>query len=511
MNKLYFGDNLEIMKDLLKAHPQGFIDLIYIDPPFNSKRDYNVLFESIDMENTKAQKEAFSDTWSNVSYHDTLEEIHEIDLDLYTFLNSLDNIRIPKNAISYLSTMALRSWYMHKLLKDTGSFYLHCDPTMSHYLKIVCDLIFGNHFLNEVVWCYFTRHFAKSHFGRKHDIILLYSKTDNYTFNWHEVTRPLSESTIKKFKHIDENGHYRILGRGIKGSPIRSAKDVDPKWEQTNPELVVRDYLEDKVGVPIEDYWFINIINQASNERLGYPTQKPEALLERIVKSSSNEGDLVADFFCGCGTAIAVAQKLNRKWLGVDISHLAIKLITKRLTDRHGLDIRETFEIYGFPKDIDSAKELATGTRGGRLKFEEWIIEVMLHGVLNPRRNEAGFDGYLTFEMLNKKETVLIEVKSGSATLPQINHFIKTVDKMNAAIGLFVCFQEQITDKMIHAIKGEGYYRKDNFGTDFPKIQIVTVEDLMDNKLPKLPFVKFTTFKESDRMKEDDKQFELEL
>lgn len=178
LNKLYFGDCLDVLKKLHNEHPKGFIDLIYIDPPFNSQRNYNILFESADLKDTKAQKEAFADTWSNITYKDTLEEIKNIDLDLFSFLNSLDKIKISKSAVSYLTTMAIRIYYMHKVLKDTGSFYLHCDPTMSHYLKLVCDLIFGNNnFKNEVVWHYRRWSAATNRFQKLHDVILFYSKT----------------------------------------------------------------------------------------------------------------------------------------------------------------------------------------------------------------------------------------------------------------------------------------------------------------------------------------------
>jgi len=498
-NQLYFGDNLDVLQQLYASYPQGFIDLIYIDPPFNSKRNYNVLFESVDMKDSTAQKEAFADTWSNVTYVMTLSQLSDLDINLYNFIKNLDNTNISKGAIAYLTTMAVRLWYMHKLLKPTGSFYLHCDPTMSHYLKIVCDLIFGEkNFRNEVIWCYKSRHFSKRHFGQKHDVILLYSKTDQYTFNWRSILRPLSETTIKKFKHKDEIGYYRLNGRGIKGSPIQSAKDVDPKWEIEHPELVVRDYL--KEGVPIEDYWYIDIINQASKERLGYPTQKPEALLDKIILASSNEGDIVADFFCGCGTAVAVAQRLNRKWLGVDISHLAVKLIAKRLGDTYGDEILKTFEIHGFPKDIDSAKELANNVKGGRLEFEEWIVEVLLHGVINERRNEMGFDGYRTFSIYDKKYVVMIEVKSGNASPTQLNHFIKTVEDKKGAIGLFICFADQITKNMQVIAKKEGQFTDDFDNTYCDKIQVISVEELMEGKRPMIPLSKVETFKKAEKI-----------
>ena len=491
MNKLFFGDNLEIMKELLKQNPNGFIDLIYIDPPFNSKRNYNVLYESIDMEDTKAQKQAFADTWSNVGYLDTLREIQDIDMDLYEFINALDKINISKGAISYLATMGIRIWYMHKLLKETGSFYLHCDSTMSHYLKIVCDLIFNEkNFRNEIIWNYKRYTAVSNKFQCLHDIILFYSKTNNLKFN--TIRIPYGE------KSGEADSHYK--------------QDEDGKWfrwQKRKNKEPYKIYLSE--GRRLGDTWDISIINASAKERLGYPTQKPEALLERIIEASSNKGDVVADFFCGCGTAISVAQKLKRKWVGVDISHLAVKLITKRLMDAYGTGVRKTFEIFGFPRDIASARELATGTRKGRLKFEEWIIEVMLHGVLNEKKNQPGFDGYLTLDMPWKKEFVLIEVKSGNASLQQVNHFIQTIKDKEAVMGLFVCFARQVTDGMKQAAKKGGYYLEQNFGRKFEKMQIISVEDLLDNKLPNLPPAENITFKKAATAKEENHEVELDL
>jgi len=526
MKTLFFGDCLEILKDLCPNpnKAEGFIDLIYIDPPFNSKRDYNVLFEDA-VKDATAQKKAFADTWSNISYIDTLDEIHQLDLDLYKFLTALNDIRISRSAVSYLTTMAIRIWYMHKVLKDSGSFYLHCDPTMSHYLKIVCDIIFGkDNFINEILWCYKTRHFSKRHFGRKHDIILFFSKSERYNFNWKSVIRPLSESTIKKFKYKDNIGYYRLNGRGIKGSPIQSAKDVDPKWEISNPELVVRDYL--KEGVPIEDYWIMDILNQVAKERLGYPTQKPEALLERIIKASSNEGDLVADFFCGCGTTIAVAERLNRQWLGVDISHLAIKLIKKRLTDKiDNLTLRQeyskTIEIKGFPQDVASAYALSkddyeNGNETnivsdkpkpknvkGRMLFQEWVIEIMLGAVCNPKRTaDGGWDGHQIFELPDgTKETVLIEVKSGNVNVKNIREFIQVVNSQKAAIGVFVCFKDHLTRSMSLEAAKEGYYKPEIFPKLYPKIQILTIEELLNHQSIKMPQSTTSVFKKSEKSK----------
>ena len=485
MNKLYFGDCLDILKKLNKEHPSGFIDLIYIDPPFNSKRNYNILFENVDLKDTKAQKEAFSDTWSNVSYKDTLEELKDIDLDLFAFLESLDKNIISKSAVSYLTTMAIRIYYMHKVLKETGSFYLHCDPTMSHYLKILCDLIFKvTNFRNEIAWCYRGAGYPKMDFGKRHDVILRYSKTANYIFNLDDVREEYAETTKARFKHHIGN--------------IRNGKDFGV--QKLHP-----------LGKQPDDWWQIQPIAPSARERLGYPTQKPEALLDKIVKASSNKGSLVADFFGGCGTTISVAQNLKRKWLAVDISHLAIGLIERRLINSYGKTIKNTYEIDGLPKDISSAKQLAEGTSRGRLKFQDWIIEAMIGGVHNPRKTaDGGWDGHLTFEMPNHlKEIILIEVKSGNVNVKNLREFIQVINKQKAAIGVFVCFDENVTKPMRLEAKDAGYYKKDIFGANYDRIQIMTVEKLLEGEVIKMPNILTTTFKTAKEKKENGERPDL--
>lgn len=521
MNQLYFGDNLDILKDLHRKHPEGYIDLIYIDPPFNSKRNYNVLFEDVNMLDTKAQKEAFADTWSNVSYYDTLEELKELDLDLFKFIEALDGIRISKSAIAYLTTMAIRLYYMHKLLKETGSFYLHCDSTMSHYLKLICDLIYSEkNFQNELIWKRTFAHSDAKRYSKVSDTILYYSKSKNYTYN--NIKTDYEKGYVDRYYgNIDKNGRryaldslvkpkgslgyfYNLLGCNPppngwrmpekKANELLEADRIEKPSKGKTPRY--KRYLDEMDGLSLTNIWIdLPPINSQAKEALGYPTQKPVALMERIINASSNEGETVADFFCGCGTTIAAAEKLGRNWIGADISHLAIKLISKRLMDTNGPKIRDTFEIHGFPKDIASAKSLATETKSGRFKFEEWIVEVMLHGVLNATKTQTGYDGYFTLNVQGKKDIVLIEVKSGNATLTQLNHFIQTADSKKANAGVFVCFAEQVTRGMHESAKKQGYYRQDIFGTRYDKIQIMTVEDLMDNKLVNLPSFEQTTFK----------------
>lgn len=532
MKRLYFGDCLDILRVLHREHPEGFIDLIYIDPPFNSKRDYNVLFETHDLiGDDTAQKQAFADTWSNVSYLDELSEIQQLDLDLYQFLQSLDSIRVPKGAVAYLTTMAIRIHYIHKVIKATGSFYLHCDPTMSHYLKIICDLVFGpQHFRNEIYW---KRKHGRTgpinRFGTACDILLYYSKTDSFTFNPQYVENN-PDYIEKMFRFTDADGRrfridnlaspnprpnltyvYKGYAPPSKGWAI--SKEKMEEWDRLGKlyfpksmkgRIQRKRYLDELKGEEVQSLWDdILPIGSQATERLGYPTQKPELLLERILQSSTREGDLVADFFCGCGTTIAVADHLKRSWIGVDISHLAVRLIKDRLTTPFRANkermkkVLGEIEIHGLPKDIGSARELAEQTASGRLAFQDWVIEVMLGGVSNIKKvADGGFDGYLTFNKTEKeKELVLIEVKSGNVNVKSVREFIQVVKAKEAKIGAFVCFADQITKPMLHEAKLEGYYDEVTWGKKFDRIQILAVEDLLEGDGISIPESTKTTFK----------------
>jgi len=496
MKQLYFGDCLDVLKELALKYPDGFIDLIYIDPPFNSKRNYNILFEDIDMSDVKAQKEAFSDTWSNVKYIDSMNELLEHNqLDLYNFLKLVEST--DHSAAAYLSTMSHRIYYMRALLKETGSFYMHCDPTMSHYLKIVCDFLFGKkNFRNEVVWHYRRWTNVQKQFQKMHDAILFYSKSNLNKFNSLQIE--MSTSQLKKYERgfdqnviHNENGKYSQLivydWDKVKNSKI----DIDKFDKIIERETPI---------VSQSDVIILPVINSQAKERLGYPTQKPETLLERIIKASSNEGDVVADFFCGCGTTIAVADKLNRNWLGVDISHLAIKLILDRLTspldDKSKSELLSEIEINDYPKDIASAHELAQSTKKGRFKFQDWVIEVLIGGVSNVKKTaDSGFDGYFTFNKNNNEKGVgLIEVKSGNVKLNDLTYLIETVTRKEADLGVFVCFEEHLTDSMLQKAKQQGSFK----GYKIDKIQMLTIEQLLSGKNVRLPGgVANTTFKKA--------------
>jgi site-specific DNA-methyltransferase (adenine-specific) len=400
--------------------------------------------------------------------------------------------------------MALRIWYMHKVLKETGSFYLHCDPTMSHYLKIVCDMVFGEkNFRNEIIWNYGGwTHQKMNHFPKKHDVILFFAKSPHTPFTSLSIpwTREEYIARRKQKIHTDEAGREYIYDkRGNAGQK----RFLDVALAE---------------GQPISSVWDIRGLTSSAKERLGYPTQKPETLLERIIKASSNEGDLVADFCCGCGTTIAVAQRLHRQWLGVDISHLSIKLVMKRLQETYDTkyaEIRKTFEVFGIPKDIASAKALAESDDRGRFKFQDWVIEFLLSGVSNPKKTaDGGWDGHMTFAMGKQKEIVLIEVKSGKVNVKNLREFIHVVNAQKAAIGVFVCFQEQVTTPMAREAKQQGHYSPHvgqigTYTTQFPKIQILTIEQILAGEQVKIPMTTQGVFKTAGKHIQENTQQQL--
>jgi site-specific DNA-methyltransferase (adenine-specific) len=482
-----------------------------------------VLFESIVTKDANAQKQAFADTWSNVSYMDELHTLMELDKDLYEVLSVFHRAKsISDEAVAYLTTMAHRLWYMHKLLKDSGSFYLHCDQTMNAHLRLMCDIIFGErNFRNEIIWKRKTgrgeTNQKSNKFGTAVDIILFYAKSNNNLMNpqFNQDAAGYDEYKESNFKYIDEGGRkymsdnlssptprpnltYEYKGYQPPKNGWAISKEKMEEWDKEGRLIFPKDkngrirrkrFLDELKGRPVQNLWDdIGPISAQSAERLGYPTQKPEALLERIIKASSNEGDVVADFFCGCGTTIAVAQKLNRKWLGADISHLAVRLILKRLVDTYGEGVKHNIKLHGFPRDVDSAKMLATDTENGRFGFQEWAIEVLMHGVVNPKKvGDGGYDGYITFGTDKSKHFVLVETKSGKVGVGNVREFIQVIGTEKAAAGIFVCFEDTVTKEMTKAAKEAGHIKID--GAEFPidKIQILTVDDLLNGKQPMLP------------------------
>jgi len=494
MNQLFYGDNLEVLQKHIKDES---IDLCYVDPPFNSNRNYNQIYNNVGKDDI-AQSQAFVDIWvwglTAELQLDILRKDQRYTRRLVDTILGLEKVLGKGAMLAYLVNMAIRFAEVWRVLKPTGSFYVHCDPTASHYLKIILDAIFcdrGGDFRNEIIWCYKSRPQSKRYFGKKHDVIFFYTKSDKYTFNWETIARPLSEQTVKKYRLIDENGrHYRLQGRGITGSPIRSAKDVDQKWEVTNPELVVRDYLDEKLGVAQEDWWLVDIINQSAKERLGYATQKPLALLERIIKASSNEGDVILDAFCGCGTTVDAAQSLGRKWIGIDITSNAVLLMIKRLVDRYGKDILDAMTISGIPHDLESARALAN-KKDDRLRkeFEKWAILTYTdsHAKINDKKgSDRGIDG-IAYIFGNNK--VIFSVKSRSVSVKDIRDLRGVLEREDAAVAMLLTLAEP-TKPMLQEAAASGYV-EDIPGLPMthkaPKLQIVTIQEILDGARMTLP------------------------
>jgi len=463
-NTLYYGDNLQVLREHIKDES---VDLIYLDPPFNSKATYNVLFRSADTkEQSHSQIAAFEDTWhwgheAQLEYNQIIQSMN---LDLAELIQALRKFLKESDMMAYLVMMANRLVELHRVLKPTGSLYLHCDPTASHYLKLLLDAIFGfNSFKNEIIWHYNTGGKGKRTFLRKHDVIFFYSKTKDYIFNRDIVAIPRKVGTAHLRHGVDEEGreYYEDF------SPRKSGKQY--RW-----------YLDE--GLTPMDVWTdIQAINPSARERLGYPTQKPLSLLERIIQASSNEGDIVLDPFCGCGTAIHAAQKLNRNWIGIDITHLAISLIEKRLKDAFP-DLK--IEVEGTPKDFEAAKDLSIRDK---YQFQWWAVS-LVNGIPfqgKKKGADSGIDGIIYFDdgegSEGKYGKIVISVKGGEhINVGMVRDLKGTIEREKAAFGLFITLAEPTEPMLKEASAAALYASKLYPSRAYPTIQILTVEGLLN-------------------------------
>ncbi len=487
MNTLYYGDNLDSLRKYVKDET---VDLCYIDPPFNSKRTYNQIYNNIGKED-RAQAQAFVDTWEwDEQARDGLQEIllNEKGLCMAQTMALLKGLReILKEGplLAYLVSMTRRILEIHRVLKPTGSFYLHCDPTSSHYLKLVLDGVFcsqGGDFQNEIIWCYSTGGKGKKHFGRKHDVIFLYSKSSEHCFNGDDIRLPLTP-------HKQDASGKNYGGRmGVD----EDGREYTEKWG-TGKKKLYRYYLDE--GKIPEDWWTdINSIQAAAAERMDYPTQKPLALMERIIKASSNEGDLVLDAYCGCGTTVAAAQHLGRRWIGMDITFQAISVIMKRLQDICGKDVAEAVCLSGVPRDMESAIALAHKKDDRvRKEFEKWAVlaYTMNRAAINDKKGaDGGIDGVVPF-LTSPTETdkMVFQVKSGHVgrgDIPKLNGDRQTA---NAALAILITLEEPTKD-MRSAVKTTGSYTHPFTGRVYDRVQIVTVRDIIEgSKRLELPVV----------------------
>lgn len=508
MPTLYYGDNLGVMREHLK---DASVDLIYLDPPFNSKRDYNVLFKSPKGEAAEAQITAFEDTWHwNMQAEREFEELmHQPNTDVAELMRALRSFLGENDMMAYLTAMAIRLLEMHRVLKDTGSLYLHCDPTASHYLKIVLDGVFGNeHFESEIAWKRTSGHSdAKRRYADQHDIVFFYSKGEEHVFNQQYTS--YSEAYVESHYGLTESNGRRFTTRDLRSpSPrpnltydykgykphengwsisLERMKELDKQGRLYFPmnkdgRIRMKLYLDEMRGNALGSVWDdIPPINSQAQERLGYPTQKPLALLERIIQASSNEGDVVLDPFCGCGTAVDAAQKLKRDWIGIDITHLAVSLIEKRMKDRYGADLR--FDVVGTPRDLEAARDLALRNR---YQFQWWATSLVNAQPYQAKKKgaDSGIDGVKYFHDLDDDapKKILVSVKSGKLKADDVRAFNHVREREKAEIGLFITLSKPTAGMVSDAAAAGFYTYADRSERKVPRMQILTIEDLLSGK-----------------------------
>ncbi len=531
-NRLYFGDNLDIMREHIA---DASVDLIYLDPPFNSNATYNVLFRARGGNQSAAQITAFEDTWrwdyqSEVAFRDVVQNGPP---DVSALLGAMRTFLGQNDMMAYLTMMSQRMVEMRRVLKPTGSIYLHCDSTASHYLKLLMDAAFGViNFRNHIAWRRTGAHGGAKRWGRIHDHVLFYTASDDYT--WNEVYQPYDQSYLDDFYiYEDERGRFRLVTltgpgatSGDSGAAWRNINptDVDRHWAvplealssaypntdidslTTQEKLDLLDeaglvywpeqgsvpqqkrYADESPGVPIQDFIYdIKNLGSRSRERLGFPTQKPERLLERIILTSSNEGDVVMDPFCGCGTALAASERLNRSWIGIDITHLAVSLIRHRLSDSFGGDLR-AYQVIGEPQDVASAQALAEQNRH---QFEWWALSLVDARPARDKRKgpDAGVDGYIHFFDDNggKPRRIIVQVKSGRVSRSDIATLKGDMERESADLAIFITLNEP-TEPMRQEALSTGIYEPVSFpDKQYPRVQILTIEALLSGTTADYP------------------------
>jgi DNA modification methylase len=554
-NVLYYGDNLDILRRYVKDET---VDLVYLDPPFNSNQDYNVLFAEKDGTRSAAQIRAFGDTWqwdqaSARAYQEVVEaggKISQVMQAFHSYLGASD-------MLAYLAMMAPRLAELRRVLKPTGSIYLHCDPTASHYLKMLMDAVFGpEQFLSEVIWQRTSAHVNPHRWGPVHDVLLFFAKGPSCI--WNPVVQAYDAAYLKtKYRSKDDRGSYRLsdlTGAGLRGGdsgkawrkydpsdvgrhwavPRSTLQHIDPAAEaarlSTQEKLDLLDangyiywtptgrkggagfpQLKSYIGtgVPIKDVITdIPPVNSMAAERLGYPTQKPEALLERIIKASSNEGDLVLDPFCGCGTTVVAAQRLKRQWIGIDITHLAINLMKRRLHDTFGE--QAVFSVVGEPTSVSDAEELAGEDK---FQFEWWALGLVdARPAEGKKGSDKGIDGRIYFHDEPEGGTtkqIVLQVKSGHTGVAHVRDLRGVIEREKAAIGVLITMEETSQPMRTEAADA-GFYHSPGWNKDFPRIQLLTIAELLDGrKIDRPPHS--VTFKQAPKAMGKGKKTELGL
>jgi len=519
-NQLYFGDNLAILRDRIGDES---VDLIYLDPPFNSNATYNVLFDARDGEMSSSQITAFEDTWqwgeeSAATYHELVTSGPPM---LATLLGSLHDFLGNSNMMAYLAMMAARLIELHRVLRDTGSLYLHCDSVASHYLKLLLDAVFGpKQFCREIVWKCTSAHSNAKTYGNIHQNLLFYTKTSSFTFNV-QYTPYEQEYIDTYYRYTDEDGR-RFMSSDLVGhkgvNKIYEWHGIERPWrypaermdelEKTGRIFWTKNgfprykrYLDEMPGLPAQTIWTdIQPVVSWSTEGLGYPTQKPEALLRRIILSSSNEEDVVLDPFCGCGTAVVVAEDTARRWIGIDVAYMAIALIRRRLEET--FSALSPFDVDGVPKSLQDARAMAHSGPHGRYQFQWWAIDTLGARPANEQRKgpDRGVDGQILFidDTTGKPKSILVQVKSGKVSRSDVATLVGDMENQGHVIGVLVTL-EKPTDKMEKEALAAGFYEGPGFKGRDPvrRVQILTAADLFAGKRVKFYQMGNQTFKEA--------------
>jgi DNA modification methylase len=501
VNTLYYGDNLDVLRRYVADES---VDLIYLDPPFKSDQNYNVLFAEQDGSRSAAQIKAFEDTWrwdqaAAAAYEEVVERAGRVSQAMQAFRTFL----AESDMLAYLAMMAPRLMELRRVLKPTGSIYLHCDPTASHYLKMLMDAVFGpENFRNEIIWKRTSGHSDATRYGSVHDTILYYVRSDEVT--WNETFQEYDPAYVEQYyRYTDPDGRRWMSGdlgaAGLQGGGYDYVwKGVRRIWRVPKETMVrldaegrvfytkngiprIKRYLDESKGLPVQDVWTdLEALRSWHQERLGYPTQKPESLLERIARASSNANDTILDPFCGCGTAVAVAQRLERKWIGIDITHLAITLIRHRLFTAYGG--KAEYEVIGEPVSLPDAVALAAEDK---YQFQWWAL-----GLVGARPTEQkkgadkGIDGRLYFHdegRGSKTKQIILSVKGGGLKATDVRDLRGVIEREKAEIGVLITLEEA-TRPMRTETASAGFYESPGWAKKYPRLQILTIADLLSGK-----------------------------
>ena len=522
VNRLYCGDNLEVLRDEIDAES---VDLIYLDPPFNSEQNFNVLYSDKQGRKSAAQERVFQDTWewnqpAKDAYQRTVEQGGRIADALRAFYAYLDTSPM----MAYLAMMAPRLVELHRVLRRTGALYLHCDPNASHYLKPLLDAAFGpENFANEIIW---RRTTTKNDYKqgavnwpRVHDVILMYYRSTREARAAKRFEQPFAaydEKYLKTFYtfHDADGRRYRLSdltapGQGTRGHPKYEFLGVTRHWRYSKDKMLDlhkagrvefrptgkvpfrKVYLDEMPGVAVGDVWTdIRGMINLGHEMIGYPTQKPEALLERIIRASSREGEVVLDPFCGCGTAVAVAQRLNRQWIGIDITKLAIGVIRGRL---HNQGVDSGYQAKWLPTSIDEASALAEEDPFG---FQCWVLgELGINPLYQKRGADKGVDGRLFFfdgPDTGRPQQIVFSVKGGNLSPVYVRELAGVMRREKAQIGVLVTLDEPTTAMRKEAASVDHYRAHDD--SLYPGLQLLTVADVLAGKRVEHPNIRTMTF-----------------